>query len=155
MTQRSVNVIEPEIAERNADEEGGYTFNLFPPPGYQGPVFVFAVIGLGEHAHVFVETGTWTDTRPLRYETADGMEHHCGTYCEHPGPNGVHAVEDRVGYRVLPNSARAGKLVMKWVDWVSLRGLLEGYPGMRIAEVRNATRKQLEYYLGSGEGAIA
>jgi hypothetical protein len=55
---KSRNLITDEIAERNRIEgEGGYTFNAYPPIGYEGALFTFAALRLGDHAHVEVETG--------------------------------------------------------------------------------------------------
>lgn len=54
----SVQLITPEVAEDNRQHAwGGYTFNLFPEDDYEGRVFVFAVIRIGDHAHIEVSTG--------------------------------------------------------------------------------------------------
>jgi hypothetical protein len=49
--------ITPEVAEHNRERTGGYTFNLFPEDDYEGRVFVFAAIRIGDHAHVEASTG--------------------------------------------------------------------------------------------------
>jgi len=54
----SRNLIAPDIAEHNrAEGEGGYTFNAFPPDGYEGVVFTVAALRLGDHAHLEISTG--------------------------------------------------------------------------------------------------
>lgn len=52
------NEVAPEQAAINRTTPGGrYTFNAFTPEDYAGVAFVFAVIRLGDHAHVEVESG--------------------------------------------------------------------------------------------------
>jgi hypothetical protein len=110
---RSRQRIAPEVASANAEREGAYTYNLFPPEDYEGPLVVFAAAGLGGHAHIEVSTG-----RQLI------------------GGNG----------EPYQNYGRAGILVMTWEDWILLRDALAVNDYVRIAEVRNATRGQLDYY---------
>lgn len=49
--------VSPKMMALNADHEGAYTYNLFPPDDYEGRIVVFAVCGLGDHAHIQVSTG--------------------------------------------------------------------------------------------------
>jgi hypothetical protein len=49
-------VVSDEQAELNRTS-GGYTFNAFPPDGYEGLVWVYGVLRIGDHAHLFVHTG--------------------------------------------------------------------------------------------------
>ena len=52
------NLITVEVAERNRSGlPGGYTFNAYPPSGFDGRVLVFACVRLGDHAHVEVYSG--------------------------------------------------------------------------------------------------
>lgn len=64
-TPPSRNIISDEIAERARTElpAGGYTFNAFPPDDYSGHIFTYAVLRLGDHAHVEVSTG-WQTIQP-------------------------------------------------------------------------------------------
>jgi len=51
------NHVDPKRAEENEHATGVYTFNQRPPKDYDGPVVVFAVGGLGGHAHIEISTG--------------------------------------------------------------------------------------------------
>lgn len=54
----SRNLVADETAERNRTEgQGGYTFNAFPPDGYEGRVIVAAAVRIGDHAHVLIDSG--------------------------------------------------------------------------------------------------
>lgn len=122
-----MNVISAETAEKNADREGQYTFNSYPPDDYDGPLFVFAALGLGDHAHVEVSSGrAHPDPSRLGY-----------------GPGGL-------------QYGRAGSFIMKWNDWVILRDVLvDAYDGMRIAEVRRASTAQLTTHFNYHKPVIA
>lgn len=50
------NLIDAATRERT-EEEGGYTYNAIPPEDYEGPVYVWAVLRLGDHAHIEVSVG--------------------------------------------------------------------------------------------------
>lgn len=52
------NLVPAEQAAMNRNRPGAYTFNQRPPEGYEGPITVLGVGGLGDHAHVLVETGS-------------------------------------------------------------------------------------------------
>jgi hypothetical protein len=60
MTQRNIldtrNVVSDEQAEINR-YRGGYTFNAFPPDDYEGLVWVYGALRIGDHAHLVVHTG--------------------------------------------------------------------------------------------------
>lgn len=116
------NEVSPETAAKNATLPGGYTYNAYPPDGYQGPVFVYEALGIGDHAHVTIHTGTWTDTR------------------------GEWDPEGGNRFSVHPNMGRAGVVIMAWRDWERFREVVAQDGTSRIAEVRMASKAQLDYY---------
>lgn len=65
------NEVTPETAEQNR-RGGGYTFNAFPPDSYEGTILTFAVLRIGDHAHVEVESGHWRSGGPSRPSHSTG-----------------------------------------------------------------------------------
>jgi hypothetical protein len=51
------NLVSPEQAEANRGVPGAYTFNAYPPDDYDGIAFTLAVLRLGDHAHIEVNSG--------------------------------------------------------------------------------------------------
>jgi hypothetical protein len=112
------NLITPEIAER-ARTTGSYTFNAFPPDGYVGPIMVFAAIRLGDHAHIEIQSGRWSDHKDIRSPSGTGSPH--------------------VGL--------AGRVVMAWWQWEAWRDLMDATTPYRIAEVEAPTDAMLKRYV--------
>lgn len=112
----SQNVVPEKYAVENESEEGAYTYNSFPPDEYEGRIFVFAVLGLGEHAHVQVGTAFW---------------------------HGLEKWELPMSRRQLGSHGIAGNFTVSWRDWLQLRDMLEPRPDVRVAEVRRASLAQL------------
>lgn len=106
------NEVSEAAAESAREFPGGWTFNAFPPPGYNGRMFVVAAVRLGDHAHVEVRSGRWVS-----------------------GPSGG-----------TPNVGLAGRLVLRWDEWLDLREVLEELTPWRIAEVENPRPEQLKRY---------
>jgi hypothetical protein len=110
-----------EDPEGNRELEGRYTFNAFPPEGYEGFVLVVAALRLGDHAHLEVSTGR---TAP-RHSALESVE----------------------AWRVRLRYALAGRLIMRWEEWLIVRAALDGVPWARIAEVERPSKGQLEHHL--------
>lgn len=84
---------------------------------------MLATVRVGDHAHVDVYTG--------------GRKR--------PGPDPVGDVTHRMSL-----GGHAGRLVIAWPDWVSMRDRLAGgdHPEYLIREVENPTQAQLETHVG-------
>jgi hypothetical protein len=107
------NLIDADALERGLSMVGGLTFNAFPEDGYNGPMFVFAAIRLGDHAHVEIQSGRWLT-----------------------GPSGG-----------TPNVGLAGRICLRWNEWVTLRDHMDLTTQWRIAEVQNPTDGQAHRYV--------
>lgn len=115
MKSGSRNLVAPETAEANRVRSGGLTFNAFPPKGYAGLMMVFAAIRLGDHAHLEIQSGRWSDA----------------------GPSGTGS----------PHVGLAGRIVLRWHEWVAWRDLMDLTTPYRIAEVEMPTDAMLDRYV--------
>lgn len=113
------NLVAPETAEANRDRPGFRTFNAMPPVDYDGLMMVFACVRLGDHAHVEVQSGRWLGTSPSHKGELSGS-------C-------------MVGL--------AGRMLLRWHEWVAFRDLLDATTPYRIAEVECPTDAQLDRYV--------
>lgn len=121
--RRSRNVVADETAEANrSGKPGGYTFHSPLSEGYEGIAFTVACVRLGDHAHLDVQTG-----RAI--------------------PQGAFG---RDGYFRQPRVTRgqAGRLVLRWEEWLLLRRLLDSSTFVHVAEVENPTVGQLKHHAG-------
>lgn len=112
------NLIEPETAEYNRAQPGGWTFNAEVPASYDGLLFVVAALRLGDHAHLDVHTGRQVAVPPG-------------------------------AWRPTRHLSRAGRLILRWHEWLVLRSLLDT-PDVPIVlrEVENPTKGNLEHHVG-------
>lgn len=116
------NEVSDKQAETNRSRPGAYTFNAFPPGDYEGLLLVYAAVRVGDHAHVKVCSG--------RHVAA---------------PHGGDGLS--LGSKATLHYGYAGKLVLRWPEWVKLRDDLEPLEWVRIAEVECPTDKQAMAYL--------
>jgi hypothetical protein len=114
----SRNLITPEVAKR-ARVYGGYTFNAMPPKDYDGPMMVFAAVRLGDHAHVEIESGRWL------------------------GPSVSHRGQESGAACV----GLAGRIVLRWHEWVAWRDNMDTTTPYRIADVERPTAAVLDRYM--------
>lgn len=114
------NVVAPETAEANREEgtNGSYTFNAPIPREYDGICIVIAALRLGDHAHLDIWSGRHIPAR------TDGQ------------------------FEGTRNVGHSGRLILRWDEWLMLRGILDDHEGVLIREVERATLGQLEYHAG-------
>lgn len=112
------NLVSAETAEQNR-ERGGLTFNAFPPDGYVGLMMIFAAVRLGDHAHVEIQSGRWSDFKDLQRSSNTG-NCSCGL---------------------------AGRIVIRWHEWVAWRDLMDATTPYRLAEVERPTQAMLDRYV--------
>lgn len=98
---------------------GGYTFNAMPPDDYDGMMMVFAAVRLGDHAHVEIQSGRWLGTGPSHRGTNEGSA----------------------------NVGLAGRIVLRWHEWIAWRDLMDITTPYRIAEVERPTQAMLDRYV--------
>ena len=113
------NIVPADTAERNrTGRPGGYTFHAVIPPlrvGNHG--LTFATVRIGDHAHVEVGSGRIKRRGPDLGETWELVE---------------------------PSYGAAGRLVLRWPEWLVLRDALDvGSPDVRVIEVENPTLGQI------------
>ncbi len=112
------NLVSHDQAEQNRST-GGLTFNAMPPVDYDGPMMVFAAIRLGDHAHVEVQSGRWLGTEPSHRDRNSGCA----------------------------NVGLAGRIVLRWHEWVVWRDVMDATTPYRIAEVERPTDAMLDRYV--------
>ncbi len=125
MTAGTRNLVAEETADLNRRgaglrEDGGFTFNAPLAADYTGPAFTVAAVRLGDHAHVVVESG-----------------------------QAVASPEGRFGrIRVQPylRVAKAGKLILRWHEWIILRDFLASDERFHVVEVERPTQGMIERY---------
>lgn len=118
--KKTRNLVAPETADRNREgRAGGYTFHSPVSDGYEGIVYTVACLRLGDHAHLDIDTG-----RAIPQARAYG----------------------RVG--PLATRGKAGRLIVRWEEWLLLRRLLDSSTFVHIAEVENPTIGQLKHHAG-------
>jgi hypothetical protein len=118
------NEISAARGEANRQRPGAYTFNAFPPDDYEGLLLVVHAVRVGDHAHVKVESGR----QVAKPKGGDGLS---------------------LGGRPTVHYGYAGKLVLRWSEWIKLRDDLELLEWTRIAEVECPTPEQARRYLDS------
>lgn len=110
------NLVSPETAEQNrSDPPGRYTFHAPIEEGYEGLAFTVAVVRIGDHAHVEIESGR---------------------------------AVPRLGEPSRVSRGRAGRLRLRWEEWIVLRDHLEEARFVHIAEVENPTIGQIRNHAG-------
>lgn len=119
------NVVDEETAQHNrtSPHRDGYTFNAFPPVDYEGTAFTFAVLRIGDHAHIKVGSGRHVPPHP-------GQGRNWGQ---------VH-------------DGHAGRMILRWNEWLVMRETLDADPRYRIAEVENPSDGQIKFHLQTDAG---
>lgn len=112
------NLVAPDTAQQNR-KTGGLTFNAMPPDDYDGLMMIFAAVRLGDHAHVEVRSGRWLGTGPSR----------------------------RGGSLGSAMTGLAGRIVLRWHEWVAWRDIMDATTPYRIVDVERPTRAMLDRYV--------
>lgn len=98
--------------------EGGYTFHAPLDCPAGSPALTVAAVRVGDHAHVHVESGTARTRRPRENEF------------------------------MAATRGFAGKLVLRWPEWLIFRDLLAADGRCHVVEVERPTPGQAERYMG-------
>jgi hypothetical protein len=113
------NIVAAATAEHNRTHHpGGYTFHAVIPTSRVGNHgLTFAAVRVGDHAHVEVLSGRIRRRGPDLDESWELVE---------------------------PSYGAAGRLVLRWPEWVVLRDALDtGSEDVRVIEVENPTVGQI------------